>query len=405
MKKLRLRDEQKGSIFLLVIFLIIIGVSVYLYTTLQSDSVAENLENEQILRVLFVVEDNENNVLLTNVFIYYPVLNKAAIVNIPGQVGAIYNSIGRVDRIDMVYKEKGIITYKDEIENLIGFKIPFYTVLNEDNFSKMVDMLGGLRVFIPEPIDITTENNQRLLLPSGAVNLDGDKIYSYLHLDIPEESYADKQDRFQNVANGFFSSLRDKHSVIFKSKKNFDPYYKLMNINLDKDDSFKLYNMIGLVDAESIIKQTVTGRIRTVDGQNLLFPLNNGEFIKEAVKQTTNLLISTGDAVFSRIYVLEIKNGTTTQGLAHNTAILFQNASYDVLSAVNADRNDYENTVIIDHIGNKEIASMVGSFIRCTNIQEEPVEINVDENTNVANVDFTIILGKDFDGRYVRSSK
>ena len=156
------------------------------------------------------------------------------------------------------------------------------------------------------------------------------------------------------------------------------------------------------MDSESVFRQTVTGLPRIVDGQRLVFPLDNGDFIKRAVKQSTNILISNKGALASRVYVLEIKNGTTIQGLAHNTAILFQNASYDVLSAVNADSNNYEKTVIIDHIGNREMADMVGEFIHCTNIVEEEVNIYDTEPEDSANVDFTIILGKDFDGRYVR---
>ena len=117
------------------------------------------------------------------------------------------------------------------------------------------------------------------------------------------------------------------------------------------------------------------------------------------------MLLSSTGTYASRVYVLEIKNGTTVQGLAHNTSILFQNASYDVLSAMNADSNDYEKTVIIDHIGNKEIAAMVGDFIHCTNIVEEEVDLSNTESETAADVDFTIILGKDFDGRYVRASR
>ena len=77
------------------------------------------------------------------------------------------------------------------------------------------------------------------------------------------------------------------------------------------------------------------------------------------------------------------------------------------MSAVNADSNDYEKTVIIDHIGNKEVAGVVGDFIHCTNIVEEEVNLsqNQMESDNTADVDFTIILGKDFDGRYVRASR
>ena len=162
-----------------------------------------------------------------------------------------------------------------------------------------------------------------------------------------------------------------------------------------------MFKNIAEIDTESMIRQTVTGSIRNVDGQQLLFPLNNGEFIKEAVKQTTNMLTSTDGTLTSRVYVLEIQNGTTVQGLARNTSILFQNASYDVLSAVNADSNDYEKTIIIDHIGNEEVAKMVGEFIHCTNIRQSTPEEDLNNAGAEASVDFTIILGKDFDGRYV----
>ena len=242
-------------------------------------------------------------------------------------------------------------------------------------------------------------------MPSGAVNFDGDKISTYLKYHIEDENPSDEQERFQNVITAFFSTLHDKRSYIASGNVFSKKVLKLIHMNLDKDDSFRLLGMISEMDAETIVRQTVTGRVRIVDSQKLLFPLNNGEFIKEAVKQSTNMLLSSTGTYASRVYVLEIKNGTTVQGLAHNTSILFQNASYDVLSAMNADSNDYEKTVIIDHIGNKEIAAMVGDFIHCTNIVEEEVDLSNTESETAADVDFTIILGKDFDGRYVRASR
>ena len=227
----------------------------------------------------------------------------------------------------------------------------------------------------------------------------------YLKYCFEDETDSDVQERYQNVVTSFFTTLHDKKAMVFR-KQVFREFNGIFNMNLsDSSDIYTLLSLIADMDSESIGRQTVAGKIRIVDGQQLLFPLNNGEFIKEAVKQSTNMLISNSGALASRIYVLEIKNGTTVQGLAHNTAILFQNASYDVLSAVNADSNDYENTVIIDHIGNREMAAMVGEFIRCTNIVEEEVDFSSADNDASANVDFTIILGKDFDGRYVRPSR
>lgn len=405
MKKFKFRDEQKGAFFLVIIFLIILSVILFMAVSLRTDAIGERLADDQVIRVLSVMDDGENNVIFSNVLIYYPVSKKAAVVNIPGNTGAIYQSLGRVDRIDKVYEEKGIETYRKEIEKLLGCNIPFHMVFKLNDFIYLTDILNGLRIFNPSPVDTVSESGERWLLPSGAVNFDGDKISTYLKYHIEDENPSDEQERFQNVITAFFSTLHDKRSYIASGNVFSKKVLKLIHVNLDKDDSFRLLGMISEMDAETIVRQTVTGRVRIVDSQKLLFPLNNGEFIKEAVKQSTNMLLSSTGTYASRVYVLEIKNGTTVQGLAHNTSILFQNASYDVLSAMNADSNDYEKTVIIDHIGNKEIAAMVGDFIHCTNIVEEEVDLSNTESETAADVDFTIILGKDFDGRYVRASR
>lgn len=405
MKKFKFRDEQKGAFFLVIIFLIILSVILFMAVSLRTDAIGERLADDQVIRVLSVMDDGENNVIFSNVLIYYPVSKKAAVVNIPGNTGAIYQSLGRVDRIDKAYEEKGIETYRKEIEKLLGCNIPFHMVFKLNDFIYLTDILNGLRIFNPSPVDTVSESGERWLLPSGAVNFDGDKISTYLKYHIEDENPSDEQERFQNVITAFFSTLHDKRSYIASGNVFSKKVLKLIHMNLDKDDSFRLLGMISEMDAETIVRQTVTGRVRIVDSQKLLFPLNNGEFIKEAVKQSTNMLLSSTGTYASRVYVLEIKNGTTVQGLAHNTSILFQNASYDVLSAMNADSNDYEKTVIIDHIGNKEIAAMVGDFIHCTNIVEEEVDLSNTESETAADVDFTIILGKDFDGRYVRASR
>ena len=70
-----------------------------------------------------------------------------------------------------------------------------------------------------------------------------------------------------------------------------------------------------------------------------------------------------------------------------------------MLTTTNAETNDCEKTVIIHHIGNREAAENLGGFINCTNIIDDEISEISDSDFQV---DFTIILGKDFDGRYVR---
>ena len=374
-------------------------MSLFFARSLKTNSVEDSLEHDTLLRTLFVVQNEDGNVLFSNVIILDTSTEKAAVINLPGYTGAIFQSLGRTDSLEAVYNELGMASYRTEVQKLLGISIPYTTMVKLEDFIRLCDMFGGMRVFIPSPIDTVSEEGDRWLLPSGAVTLDGDKIAVYLQYEEEDEAEDTIQDRYQNVMGAFLTGLHDQSFKIFNSKQNFKRFSVNLNSNISDDEEETLYSEIAQIDTESIIKQTITGSLRNVDGQQLLMPLNNGEFIKEAVKQTTYMLMSSDGTISNRIYVLEIQNGTKTQGLARRTATLYQNASYDVLSAVNADSNDYAETVIVDHIGNEAVARQVGELIRCTNIkQADEME---EGSSSDSMVDFTVILGRDFNGAYV----
>lgn len=396
------RNNGHSGLFFLLMFLILAGVGTFIFLSLRVDTVEESLKNNSVIKTLFVLEDKDQ-VLFTDVFIYYPVSQRGALINILGNTGAIFQSLGRVDRIDAIYTEKGIDVYKSEIEKLIGQEIPFYVEMNLSRFGELTDMMGGLKVFVPSPVDVKTDEGERWLLPSGAVNLDGDKINTYLTYSKVEEDESEIIERRQNVMIAFLSALNRESNQLLE-KNCFPLYAEKMNSNLSEKDLRRLFSEISNIDSERLVPQTITGSSRLVDGKMLLFPYYDGQLIKDVVKQATISLVSLDDVSINRIYVLEIQNGTTTQGLARNTAALLKSTGYDVLSTVNAERNDWEKTLIINHIGNAEIARNLGDFIHCTNIVDEEIKPDSDGSESNSNVDFTIILGKDFDGRYVKNT-
>ncbi|MBE6348436.1 MAG: LytR family transcriptional regulator [Spirochaetaceae bacterium] len=388
-----------SALFLVLIFAVLAISAFILFFSLRTDPVEEVLKNDQLLKILFVLSD-EDSVISTDVILYYPVTQRTAMFDIPGRTGAIYSSVGRVDRIDSVYLEKGIQSYKQEIEKLLDTTIPFTLEINLDQFSQLTDLLGGLRIFIPSPVDIKTETDY-FLLPSGSVTLDGDKIKTYIKYREEGETEFDIQERMQNTVLGFLNALHEKKDLVL-GDRTFEYFTKLLKTDMDKDGLKSLLSEITNIDSERLSPQTITGSIRDVDGKQLLFPYYDGQLIKDACKQSMSALVASTNMVFDRTYVLEIQNGTTVQGLAKNTAALLQSIGYDVLTTTNADSNNYDKTIIIDHINNSQVASSLGEFIMCENIVVDEVQsedAGLDANLLV---DFTIILGKDFDGRYVR---
>ncbi len=401
----KLRDEQKGLIFIALIVVIMAAVSLFFVFSLKTDDVQEIIDRDGLVRMLFVVEKDSaegdaKEELFSTVLIYDPKSSKAASFDLPGYTGAIFQSLDRSDSLETVYKECGVDVYRGEVEKLLGIKIPFTAVIPEKKFVKITDMLGGLRVFIPSPIDYTDEEGNRWLLPSGAVNLDGDKIAVYLKYKVPDETEDAIQDRYQNVMVAFLSSLSEKKFIIF-DKNNFKRYGECINSNLSEPDERNLFERLSDVDADSTIRQTITGSLRNVDGKVLMFPLDNGNFIKTAVKQTTSMLDSSEGAYSGHVYSIEIQNGTTQNGLAKRTADLYNRSSYKVMAPSDADRHDYEQTVIIDHIGNDAAAKMVGDLIKCTNVITDDSGEDASSGSGKAVVDFTIILGADFNGNVV----
>ncbi|ERJ93385.1 LCP family protein [Treponema lecithinolyticum] len=402
----RLGGMRKHIVFFALIVCVLTAAALILFFSLKTNPVEEALKNDQIIKLLFVLK-NDDEALFTMLMAYYPVSHRGALIDIPGNTGAIYASLsskdrqGRVDRIDAVYKERGIEVYRSEIEKMLGMNIPFTIEIDLDRFSELTDLLGGLRVFVPYPIDDVVDGVP-YLLPSGSVMLDGDKIRTYMLYSDKDASNIDRQDRLQNAAVAFLSALNARRFDIFK-KNVFPVYASRFRSNIKDEGLYSLLQQISKIDAERLFPQSVTGSLRTVDGKLLLFPYYDGQLIKDVLKQTVSALVSETEVVHSRIYVLAIQNGTPVQGLAKNTAALLQSAGYDILTTSNADKNDYEKTFIIDHVGNGEVAKNLGDFIRCSNIVTAEVKKDDDAPLEAATlVDFTVVLGRDFDGRYVR---
>ncbi len=393
---MRIRNEQKGVIFLVFIVLILVALGTVVYFSLRTDPVQENLKSDPVVKTLIVIED-EGKALFTDVFIFYPESGKGALVSIPGNTGSIFQSLGRVDRIDAIYAEKGMDEYRNEIQRLIDMKLSFMLKISLDDFIRFTDLSGGMEVFIPSPVDARGPDGELWLMPSGAVTLDGDKVRSYMTYRLEDETESEVQERRQNMVVALLSAIKRCKTYMFR-KDNIDDFTSCFWSEVDKEGLTELLRMISEVDCERLTLLDVTGQNRNVDGKLLLFPFRNGDFIKEVVKRTTSSIVSESGVSNTRSYVLEIQNGTRVQGLAKNTSILLQGAGFEVLNVSNAPNNDYEKTTIIDHIGNRDAAKSIGDFIRCTNIIEEEVSESSDETPNV---DFTLILGRDFDSRYV----
>jgi hypothetical protein len=164
-------------------------------------------------------------------------------------------------------------------------------------------------------------------------------------------------------------------------------------------------NSFSVLDEDQFIFQRVLGKEQNVEGETLLFPHYDGTLLKETVEQTRKSLENAEVMSTDQLNVtIELLNGTLKNGLAGRTSQVFKSFGYDVARVSNASRQDREKTVVIARTGNISAAQRVANIIRCKNVVSgmDKVEENTTETVGGEPVDVTVILGKDFDGRYCK---
>ncbi len=391
---MRKRKSDKSILLLGAIIAIVLASLVFGYFQLRTDPFTEQLKKGNVLAVLFAVA-GERDYRFFEVFLYNPQTHKGAVTFIPGNVGSIIESLRRVDRIDVLYNRADQDPLRAKIEQLTGLKIPFIVDIREEELIRLVDLLGGVELFIPNPVDLG-QGDRRVLLPSGSVVLDGDKLADFIGYEDELESEMDRVGRRQKFLQALLREMGEKDELLL-SESGYRVLRRNLSTNLSGRALPAFLREMKKVDAERVIFHRVLGSTRTVDQKELIFPHFEGDLLKETLKQTLDTIASSEVIQEEQLSVsLQILNGTDVSGLARRAANVFQSFGYDVALVGNADRTDYARTVIIDRKGMQEVARKVADLIHC-----DRVITQMDSSVDLS-VDVTVILGKDFDGRYCK---
>lgn len=172
-----------------------------------------------------------------------------------------------------------------------------------------------------------------------------------------------------------------------------------VDTTIDRQALVSLFRELGALTPDRVITRQVEGVVRTVETDAmqkvLIFPHQETRWLKESVRQVVTNLASDESIVDENLVIrLEILNGTEQIGLAARTAELYRGFGFDVVAVGNSARSDVETTMVIDRTGNETFARRTADVIRARATDVQP--------DGPAAVDVTVVLGRDFDGRYVR---
>ena len=382
---------QKSNLILWIIGLVVVLMVVLGVQYARSGSITMQLKPGKPINLLIIFEQ-DHKPLSTQLLMFYPAKAKAALLDIPNNTAVILKTVKRMDRIDYTYKSEKPSAYVSEIAGYLNVDLNGYILLDEKGLKDAVDLVDGIQVFIPAMV--VQDGPPQVRLPGGAVTLDGDKALQYLLYREENESDADVITRRQKLVVALLKRVNEKSSYL-SDQAVMRRFTSSMKSNLSPQSKNRLFAEMAKVDPDTILLQKITGVNRKVDAQTLFFPFYDGELARDMINQTLNAMTATqvASSKVSKIFTVEILNGTTTKGLASKTSSIFESFGYDVVAVGNAPTFDYDKTIVIDRLGDKEALNSIASVIKCNNFGE------AGDYKGSIEADFTVILGKDFNGR------
>lgn len=399
MRKFKL---DRALIFFVLILAVLGAAGVFIYMQVRTDQVAAALEENRTLKLLLMTGE-EGQIEFSEAVFYQHDTGKCALIDVPLNVGLLLEDRNKIGAISSVFDADDPEAYISHVEKLLNTDIDHYLYFEKEQLVHVVDLIEGLDLFIPNPVEYQSEEGI-VLLPSGSVTLDGEKAVLYATYQEPNERESEQITRHQKFVQAMFKKMGEKSDYLTDNQVHA-ALMRNIQTDISKRAVASLLQSFKQLDYDQVVFQRVLGNQRQVDGEALLFPYYEGNLIKETVQQTLVSLRNKEVVSTDELNVtLEILNGTGRNGLAGRTSQVFKSFGYDVARVGNAATQDYERTLVIDWNGDLSSAQQVANVIQCKNVESRMGEATEAPATapGVDVIDVTIILGKDFDGRYCK---
>jgi LCP family protein required for cell wall assembly len=330
------------------------------------------------------------------------------------------------------YPGGGPALAKKTTEELLGYPIHHYAMVNFDGFKQVIDLVGCVDVYVAEDIDDPDfpDNNygyDPLFIPAGHHCMDGELALKYARTRRQGADYA-RARRQQQVLLALKDKLLEQNvltGLLPKLPQLASGLGDAVQTDLPLDKAITLARMANQLDLDSIeqlvIDETLTTPSVTEGGAWVLLP--NREEIRPLVDdlfqppppvseeelraqqeqiqaQQQQVVVRTPEAqpavsderrqIAEEAARIVVHNGTLREGLAVRTTEWLETQGFLVVSFGNADSSDYSHTVLVDYSGKQFTVQRLAELFRVL-----PENSRTSSNLK-SQVDVRLILGQDW---------
>jgi len=328
---------------------------------------------------------------------YNPNVQKASILSIPRDtyVGrqnkntASQNYLASY-KMNSVYRNgTNIEETLERVSDLIGIDLDYYVLVDTDAVIKVVDAIGGVTFNVPIDMDYDDPTQDlHIHLKAGEQLIDGDKAEQLLrfrhnndYTTYPKE-YGDNDYGRMRTQREFIQATAEQllqAKNIFQLKTLLDIAFESIKTNVDLNVMKDYIPYVVDFSTENIQTATLPGQSEKC----------NGVWIYTANKTETEKIV---DELFTykaepKNIKLEILNGTEDEQILSNVVKYLEEKGYEIVKA--GDTSKASKTIIISRT-NKTIEEK-------QQLKEDlGVGINQISMSEDSEIDFTIIIGKDY---------
>ncbi|MGC9398519.1 MAG: LCP family protein [Anaerolineae bacterium] len=292
----------------------------------------------------------------------------------------------------------------ETVEYNLGVPIDYYVRLNFQGFIELVDLIGGIDVYVEKTIHDTAYptadyGTEVLHIEAGQHHFDGEMALKYARTRHGSSDF-ERARRQQKVALAILervTSLGMAPQLAAKADEIFATLEGSFSTDMTLDEILALGGLALKVDRDEIrfgvIDETCTQAWTTPEGAQVLVPL------RDRMREVRDYVFGETESAGGDAMTLEqegaliaVRNGTLTPGLAAETAQYLEQNGLQVENFTNADRQDYEATVIVVNRPKPVTVEHLRALLGL------PPSAVVSGSEPTANYDIVVILGADYTG-------
>lgn len=282
----------------------------------------------------------------------------------------------------------------------LGIPVQYYVRLNFTGFEKLIDLIGGVNICVPETIDDPEYPDsgygyEPLHIDAGCQTMDGRLALKYARTRHSGLGDFDRAKRQQQV----ILAVRDKvvqanmlPTLVTKAGPLLDTLKDSVQTNLSLDQLIQLANLATQIKPDNIQQalideNMVVGYMAPTDPpQAVLVPL------RDKIRDLRERLLNIAPAAANQPAAVRVRveNGTDTDGLAARTADQLSALGYNVVEFTSADRFDYEQSSIISYADHGAAAQQLAQTLGL------PITSVMTVTSTAVGYDIRLILGADF---------